>query len=53
VTAHFVELTQRTRRRLDVVDDCFLRIKEAKPTPAPKEKRPRAAPDRARQGSLF
>jgi ribonuclease HII len=53
VTQHFVEATRRVRKRLDVVDDCFLRIREEKAPAGAKPKRSTSAAVGDRQGSLF
>jgi len=53
VTQRFVELTRRARRRLEVVDDCFLRIREEKSPPTAKPKRAAGAAVNPGQGSLF
>jgi ribonuclease HII len=54
VTRRFVSLTAKARRRLDVVDDCFLRLRDEGPAGSPEEPRRRAskAQDES-QGNLF
>jgi ribonuclease HII len=49
VTERFVQLTRPVRQRLNVVDDCFLRLREN----PPKSKRETTAEASLGQGSLF
>lgn len=54
VTARFVELTCERRRRLQVVDDCFLRLAADAPAGSPPASRKRAPKTKSpSQGSLF
>jgi ribonuclease HII len=54
VTQKFVGLTAKARRRLEVVDDCFLRLRDEGPAGSPEAPRRRAPKIRDEsQGSLF